>query len=108
MARCLLVDAVNQVHGALGVMTFEVRFYPNREELRTQITSLDLAQVHMSGRDRRVLAEIKVFVEKALRRGRVGINDDGGIVDWLRRVWARWASRLLNQREHGDDHDEKA
>src|SRR5258708_24802178 len=107
MARCLLIDAVDQVHGPLGVVSSEVRFHPDREELRAQITCLDLAEVHMSGGDGSVLAEIKVFVEKALRRVRVSINHDGGIVNCLRRICARCAWRLLSQRKCGYQQEEK-
>ena len=77
----LLVNAVNQVHGPLGVVAFEFRLNPDREELRSQIALLDLVQIDMAFRDRRVLAKVKVFVQEALWRVRVGINDQGRLMD---------------------------
>src|SRR5579859_3222378 len=85
MPRSLLVNAVNQVHGTPGVMALELRLDPDGEKLGAQVTLLDLAQIDVSLIDRSVLADIKIFVEEALRRISVGIDDERGLVNGLRR-----------------------
>src|SRR5579859_3003899 len=77
----LLVNAVNQVHGALAVMAFEFRFYPDGEKFRSQIALLDLVQVDVAFGYRRVLAEIEVLIQEALRGVSVGIYYEGRLVD---------------------------
>ena len=81
MPRRLLVHAVNQVHGALGIMALEFRLNPDGEELRSQIALLDLVEIDVAFGYRRVLAQIEVFVEKALGRVGMRINDQGRLVD---------------------------
>src|SRR5579864_9063097 len=82
----LLINAVNQVHGALGIMALELRLNPDGEELSPQIALLDLIEIDMAFRDRRVLAKVKVFVQKSLWGVRVGINDQRGLMDGQGRI----------------------
>src|SRR5579884_3562854 len=82
----LLIDAVNQVHGAPGVLTFKFWFHPDREELRAQITLLDLAQVDMTIRNRCVLAKVKIFIEEALRRVSMSVNDNRRLMNGKRSI----------------------
>src|ERR1700739_2668871 len=86
MAGCLLVNAVNQVHGALRVVSLELRLDPDGKELCSQIALLDLVQIDMAFAYGRVLAEVKVFVQEALRRVRVCIHDEGRVVDCQGRI----------------------
>src|SRR5689334_9105440 len=81
MPSGLLVHAVNQVHGAFGIMALEFRLNPDGEKLRSQIALLDLAKIDVAVRNRRVLAKVKIFVEEALWRVRVRINDQRGLMD---------------------------
>ena len=77
----LLVHAVNQVHGALGIMTLEFRLNPYGEEFRSQIALFDLVQINVALGYRRVLADIEVFIQETLWRVSVRINDQGGLMD---------------------------
>src|SRR5512140_2938620 len=81
MPGSLLVDAVNQVHGALCVMALELRLDPDGEELCSQIALFDLVQIDMAFAYGRVLADVKVFVKEALRRVSVGVYDEGRLMD---------------------------
>ena len=74
MPTRLLVHAVNQVHGSLRVVSLELRLNPDGEELRTQVALPDFVEIDMAFCDRRVLAQIKVFVEEALWRVRVRVH----------------------------------
>ena len=89
MARGLLVDTVNQVHCALRVMAFKFRFHPDGKELRAEISGFDLLQIDVACRNGRVLADIEVLVQKPLWRIRMGIDNQGGLVDRLWRVLLR-------------------
>src|SRR5690349_13789996 len=82
----LLVHAVNQVHGPFRIMAFEFRLNPDGEKLRSQIALLDLAKIDMAIGDRRVLAEVKVFVQEALRGVRVRVNDQRRLMDGRSRI----------------------
>lgn len=62
-------------------MAFEFRLDPYREEFRSQIALLDLVQIDMTFAYGRVLAEVKVFIQEALWRVRVGVYDEGRLVD---------------------------
>src|SRR5262249_21748451 len=82
----LLVDAVNQVHGAPRVAALEVRLYPDGEKLSTQVAFLDLAEIEVAVRNGSVLAEIEVLIEEALRRIGMRIDDQSRLVDSLGRI----------------------
>ena len=62
----------------------ERRFDPYREELGAQVAALRLIKVEMD--IDRLLRQIECRIEKVLRGIRMGINDDGGIVDGFR-LW---------------------
>src|SRR5262245_27886476 len=81
MACGLLVHAVNQVHGALGVVALELRLHPDREEFRAEIAFLDFAKVNVSVADGCVLRQVEMLVKEALRRVRVGIDDQRGLMN---------------------------
>ena len=89
-------------------MAFELGLHPDGEKLRSQIALLDLAKIDMAVRDRRVLAQVKVLVEEALRRVRVRINDQRGLMDGQGRInlrprplrgLGRFLMRMLGLRE---------
>jgi hypothetical protein len=56
-----------------------LRLNPDGEELRAQVAGLDLAEIQIAGA--RVLRQIEVLVDKTARRVRVGVDDDGRIVN---------------------------
>src|SRR5690242_2226336 len=95
MPRGLLVHAVNQVHGTFGIMALEFRFDPDGEKLSSQIALLDLVEIDVAIRDRRVLADVKVFVQESLWGVRVRINDQRRLMDGQGRI------RLMPRYLHG-------
>src|SRR5260370_21135634 len=69
MPRGLAIHAIDQVHGAGGIMAFELRLNPDGEELRAPVPLLDLAEVDVAVGKRSVLAEIGAFAHEPLPRG---------------------------------------
>ncbi len=98
MASRLLVDGVNHVESALGLVAFvRLGLDPDGEELRPQIAGLDLIEVHVAFAG--VLREVEVLVHETPRRVGVSVNDEGGVMN-LRAsrqssCWNLSASRLL-------------
>src|SRR5690349_18437957 len=77
MAGSLPIDAVNQVESAPSIMSFEFGLYPDGKELGPEVPLLDFAEVYVAVRHGSVLAQIKVFIEKTLRRIGMSINNNG-------------------------------
>ena len=82
MPRRLLVDRIDQIERVLReVALIGLRVDPDGEELRAQIAApgfveADVADVFGIGR-----ADVEAFVEKALRRIGMGVDDDGGVCE---------------------------
>jgi len=70
-------------------MAFEFRLDPNRKELCSKIALFDLLQIDMTFAYRRLLAQVKIFVQEALWCVSVGIYDEGRLVDCRRRISLR-------------------
>ena len=70
-------------------MSFKLGLDPDGKELRSQIALLDLLQVDMAFTYRRVLAQIKIFVQESLWSVSVSIYDEGRLVDCRCRISLR-------------------
>ena len=81
MARCLLVDGIDQIEGVLGeVALIGFRFDPDGKELSAQVSGAsfvkaDVAEIFGIGR-----TDIEVIVEKTLRRVSMCVDDNRRIM----------------------------
>jgi len=81
MARCLLIDGIDQVEGVLGeVALIGFRFDPDGKELSAQISGAsfvkaDVAEIFGIGR-----TDIEVIVEKTLWRVSMCVDDNRRIM----------------------------
>jgi len=78
--RDLLLDGVDQLQGAAGVLALVLDgFDPDGEELRAQVAFVDGVEIEIAAVER--IGEVKVLIDKALRGVGVGVDDDGGVMD---------------------------
>src|SRR6185437_7499299 len=83
MARRLLIDAVNQVHGTDCITAFEAGFDPYGEKFRAQIAFPYFVEVNLPFGDGSNFAQIEIFIEKALGGVRMRINNQCRLVNAL-------------------------
>ncbi len=80
MLRGLLVDGVDQFQRAFGILALvEIGLDPDGEELRAEIALFGGVEVHLATVEGH--GEVVVFVDEALRRVGVGVDDDGLLMD---------------------------
>jgi len=79
MARGLLVDRVDELQRAMGVLAFVLlRLDPDGKEFGAEVALLGRFEVQMSAIER--TGEVIVFIEQPLGGIRVGVNHDGSAV----------------------------
>ena len=82
MAGGLLIDRIDEIERVAGeVALVGFRVHPDGEELGAEIAGLGLVEADVAGVFGIGRSDVVVFVEKALRRVGVRVDDDGGVVD---------------------------
>src|ERR1022692_1031093 len=86
----LLLDGVDQLQGAAGVLTFvECGLDPDGEELRAEVAVVKRLQVEVAVAE--WIGQVKVLINKALRRVGMGVDDQCGAMDQVSglALWGR-------------------
>jgi hypothetical protein len=82
MPRRLLIDRVDQIECMSGeVALVGLRFHPDGEELRAEIAAAGLIEADMPNVFGIGRSHVEAFVEKALGRVGMGVDNEGGIVN---------------------------
>ena len=82
MSLGLFVHGVDQVERVLAEASLvRVGLHPNRKELGSQVSRADFLEADVTPVLGIGVSNIEFLIEKALRRIRVGIHDDGRVVD---------------------------
>src|SRR5579872_5545221 len=78
----LLVDRVDEIECVFGeTPLIDLRVYPDREEFGSQVSALRLVEADMAVVIWIRRTDIEIFIEKALWRIGVRVDDEGRIVD---------------------------
>src|SRR5262249_23540313 len=81
----LLVYGIDEVKRVLGVAALiSLRLNPDREKIRAQGSAVCFVEADVCNVMRMGGADVEAFVQKTLRRVGVSVDDNRGIVDFLR------------------------
>ena len=76
------------IERAAGILALvEIGLDPDGEELRAEVAFVDGVEIELAAVER--IAEVEVLIDEALRRVGMGVDDDGGAIDLLRRKFCR-------------------